>query len=308
MKKGNVTFIRFVLCGLACCSVEGEGYPAPPPGENSENKMSFFVGSVTECTDDYARHGYCKKAPLTRCVLVDSAYNEDLVCKVVAKASLRSDTGFSRLHSASSTFNVARGSKKVPRCFDYNFLEYPAWDFMQFDSFNGQCQKGTGAAPPRWTCDPETARCTVFEYQQESCLLGWPCMKLHIDPTSLQKTKCTPELVARDVCAAGDPDVFACVRMTIEGPAPLQCDVRFNVERISSRKTEFALVRDELIYAGGIDEVCFRLKGVRDPDEVRSLPVNAVCRSKRDYSGDLSRICDLEKDSCEAESKVVDYD
>ncbi|MDC3962126.1 hypothetical protein KEG38_50375 [Polyangium jinanense] len=306
MAKGNAFIIGFVALVLAAHSIHGNS--APASYTNSGRTMRFFIGSVTECTDPYARSGLCKKTPLTRCILIDSGYDEDLVCKVVAKASLRSSTGFTRLYTDVRTFDVPRRAKKFVRCFDYNFLESPDWDFLQFESFNGHCQKGTAAAPPRWACEPETTGCTFFEYDQESCLPGWPCLKLHVDSKSLVKTKCTPELVAREVCTEGDPDVFACLQMTNGGIAPLRCDVRFNVERVSDRTNQFALLRNHLLYAGGIDEVCFRFQGIRDVDEVRAMPVNAVCRSQRDYTGDLHKICDLNEGPCEAESKVVVYD
>jgi hypothetical protein len=310
MKHSSIVGLAFVLsaCDVGA-SDDMTSNVNPERRPSTQKTLSFYVGSVRECTPEYAHAGLCAPSDLTRCIVTESHYEEKLACKVVAKAALHSvEENFSRLYTSTTQFDVLPRAGKVVTCFDFHALELPSWTFERFTSFQGHCQKGTVREPVQWRCDPERTTCTSFDHNQSTCLPGWPCLKLYIETATMRKSTCTEDLVGRGACSMGDSDAFVCVTSSNRGPAALRCDLRLNVEekRESGTVLTSSLLRGSMFYAGDQDEVCFRIAGVSDPDAVRPMKMNAVCRQK-DGNDDLSGICDLGKDTCENESKVLEY-
>jgi len=279
---------------MACHSAES----------SAEGALRFFAGSAEECTEELARLGTCAPGALTRCIAVENAEGEDLVCKVSAKAALRSeatsDTGVS-----TKVFAVSREPKTSVLCFDFGAVAPARATFGYFTAFHGSCQRGTTASPPRFTCDPESERCTFYEIDRTTCQPGWACHRIYIGKT-IQMTKCTPDLVARSVCAAGDPRTYACAPVMNKGTAPLRCDVRLNVERGSGAQPISGLFRSQLLTAGSEEELCFAIEGAAGAEGLAELRASAICR-QMEFRGSLSDICDVARSSCEGESKVVEY-
>ncbi len=307
------------IMGLVCMLLVGDTracdstthHPENPnnPVGNQKN-LRFFAGSVRECTTDDARAGLCSPSRLTRCITLENHYGENLACKVVARARLHSaEENFTRLYTVTARLNVSAQTRQDVTCFDFNALDLPSWTLERFTSFQGHCQDNPTSNPPtHWECDPEKTLCTSFEYDSSTCLEGWPCLKLYVHANSIKRTTCTDELVRQGVCSTADTDAFVCVTSSNRGPAALRCDLRLNVklQGESGPSDTSSLLRGSMFYAGDEDELCFRINGVADINAVYVQKMNAVCR-QADPVQDLSRICDLSQNTCDTESKVIEY-
>lgn len=271
---------------------------------SADGALRFFAGSADDCTEALARRGACKPGALSRCITVENTEGQDLVCKVVAKAALRSgattDNGLS-----TNVFDISKNSKTSVKCFDFS-PEAPARaTFGYFTGFHGHCQSGTAASDPDFECDPETERCTFFQIDRTTCQPGWACHKIYIGKT-ITKTICTAELVESGVCEAGDRRPYACASVMNKGIAPLKCDLRLNVKRGSNAQPNSVVFRSRLLTGGAMADLCFVAEGSARAGRIGDLTANAVCR-QMDFSGSLRAICDVERSSCEGESKVIEY-
>ncbi len=304
--RSGVIGLIFAFSTLCCHPIEKSARGQDPSdsginsshnGISSSEGVKFFSGSVTPCTKELVALGLCdqEQFPLTRCITLERSVDEPLKCMVAGKAKfVEPYTSFTK--EVIDFRELLLKDRQQIVCFQWRDDQINAWRFDRFSFFRGHCQK---EIQKEIECDPISSPCTPFALDEQTCQIGWPCMKVEVKKSSF--TACTPELQAKQLCDAEGDNYWECLTYQNVGRNSLSCDVRLDLTFASG--DDKSIRREEKLYYNQSHVLCFGFPEKKaDFQKVKSLSI--VCQPM-DVQQKPSGVCDLGAQLCKEETSQI---